>query len=52
MEDEVENKIFSQIREEQWVRRVANGEKRYAHGRKAKRGQLLGGRDGRAYKAR
>lgn len=70
----MENKTFGQLREEEWARRIASGEKRYArldlgtrksgmvgaartakspkHGRKAKRGQLLGGRDGRAYKAR
>ena len=68
-------KTFSQVREEQWARRTASGEKRYArldlgtrksgmlgvaiggrfkpkHGRKAKRGQALGGRGGRAYRAR
>lgn len=68
-------KTFSQIREEQWVQRIASGEKRYAcldlgtrksgmlcvsaggrlnpkHGRKAKRGQPLGGRGSRAYRAR
>lgn len=71
---EAGHKTFSQIREEQWTQRIANGEKRYArldlgtrksgmvgaartakspkHGRKAKRGQPLGGRGGRAYKAR
>ena len=71
----MENKTFSQIREEQWVQRIANGEKRYSrldlgtrksgmvgvaqggkldpkHGRKAKHGQPLGGRSGRAYRAR
>jgi hypothetical protein len=71
----MENKTFSQLREEEWARRIANGEKRYArldlgtrksgmlgvaagvrlnpkHGRKAKRGQPLGGRGGRAYRAR
>ncbi len=70
----MENKTFSQIRAEQWVWRIANGEKRYPrldlgtrksgmlgvalggklpkHGRKAKRGQALGGRGGRAYRAR
>lgn len=71
----MENKTFSQIREEEWARRIASGEKRYTrldlgtrksgmlgvaaggrlkpkHGRKAKRGQLLGGRGGRAYRAR
>lgn len=71
----MENKTFSQIREEQWTWRIANGEKRYSrldlgtrksgmlgvalgnrlkpkHGRKAKRGQALGGRGGRAYRAR
>ncbi len=70
----MENKTFSQVREEQWAQRVAGGEKRYAyldlgtrksgmlgvavsgklqpkHGRKAKRGQALGGRGGRAYRA-
>ena len=70
----MENKTFSQVREEQLAWRIASGEKRYArldlgtrksgmfgvaqggrlnpkHGRKAKRGQPLGGRDSRGYRA-
>ncbi len=43
----------NQIREEEWARRIANGEKRYARlDLGTRKSGMLGGRGGRAYRAR